>query len=166
MEFQMKRKILDFEMPNIDAEWEKFQQHIRQNVIQLSPKTVQRDKGTVKEDGVLLRGTTDDNELSWVVRLDKTGKGTFLVLELLMNSETFDGQQVKITLPTAIASIGTKEYEALEILWANDPPLNIPSARLVKDKATQTRLGILKKNLSDQVRNQLVELLQPIEIEE
>lgn len=160
----MKREILDFEMPNIDAAWEKFQKHIRQKLITLTPATVQGGMGAVGGE-VLLRGEDKDNELSWVVWLNETEKGTFVVLELQAKSEKFEGQQVKITLPTAIASIGTTGYEALEILWANDPPLKIPSARLAKGKASQTRLGILKKNLSHPARNQLVEFLKPMVLE-
>lgn len=155
---------MKFEMPNIDAAWEKFQQRIRQE--RIVPLIAEEKPGGIGEIETpeLLIGKTEDKEISFVVWLDKTEAKTFLMLELQAESEKYDGQSVGINLPTATASIGVEEYESLDIEWEKDPPMNIPSAPLVKGKATQTTLGMLKKSPSEQLRKQLVEFIQPVEL--
>lgn len=159
----MKEERRNFEMPNIDAAWEKFQQRIRQEMI------VPLIAGPIGGgETVLFSGKTEDEELSFVVWLDQIGDGTFLVLELQAESEKYGGQSIGINLPTATASIGVEKYEALEealeIEWEKDPPMNIPSEPLANRQATQTTLGVLKKPLSEQLRKQLVEFIQPVEL--
>lgn len=158
----MKEERRNFEMPNIDAAWEKFQQRIHQE--RIVPLIAEEGPIGKIESKELLSGETEDKELSFVVWLDQTGAWTFLVLELQAKSEKYEGQRVRINLPTATASIGMEEYESLEIEWEKDPPMNIPSAPLANGKATQTTLGVLKKPLSEQLRKQLVEFLQPVEL--
>jgi hypothetical protein len=159
----MKEEKRNFEMLNIDAAWEKFQQRIRQERI---VPLIAGPRGNEKK--VLLSGKTEDKEISFIVWLDEIGTRTFLILELQAKSEKYDGQSVGINLPTATASIVMEEYEALEesleIEWEKDPSMNIPSAPLVKGKATQTTLGVFKKPISEQLRKQLEKFLQPVEL--
>lgn len=117
-------------------------------------------------DNVLLRGENNNETLSWVVWLKKEGKGTLLILELYAKSNAYDGQRVRITLPTATTPEGMEACKELGVVWANDPPVNILSDDdLVKGIGMPTWLGMLKMPISNSVRNQLVNLLQPIELE-
>ena len=156
-------------IPNVDTAWEKFQQRIesiqRENTLLLASKERGGIGGTESEElHELLSGETEDKEFSWVIWLDQTPEGTFIVLELQAKSEKYQDQCVKIHFPTVIASIGKEEYEVLGIEWEKDPPINIPSTSIAKGKATQTTLGMIKKPLSEYSRQQLIKFLQPINL--